>query len=773
MKQGLLFLFALSLSIFTAAQENYTLSGQLTDGATGEDLPFASVIVKGSVGQGTTTNAYGFYSITLPKGSYTIVYQFIGFEPIEKPIELSKNIKLNVELGSNIEQLGPAIIEAEGENENISNPDVGVTEIDMIQMKKIPTPGGEPDPIRIIQMNPGVKQAGEGSSGFYVRGGGLDQNLILLDEAPVYNPSHLLGFFSVFNGDAIRSTKIFKGGMPAEYGGRTASVLDIRMKEGNNKKFGVTGGIGILAGRLTVEGPLKKDKGSFIVSGRRTYLDLFLNASADESINSTILNFYDLNMKANYRINDKNKVFISGYFGRDNFGFSDAFGLEWGNATGTIRWNHLLSDKWFSNTSLIVSNYDYEFGFGVDEDRLAIESVINDLNLKQDLTFYANEKSTLKMGANLIQHRLEPGNISAGSNTGIIAQDAEEKNALEGAVYIQNLHQISKRINLQYGLRYSVFAQYGEGVSYDFDEKGDVVNSSLYDQNEFMQTYGEFEPRFSMSYLLNETSSLKLGYNRNAQYIHLLTNATASSPTDVWIMSSNNVKPQTANQISLGYFKNSDNKQFEFSVEGYYKLMNNVIDYRIGADVFFNEQLEGDLLYGDGEAYGAEFLIKKTQGRLTGWIGYTLSRTLRQIDGINNDDPFPARQDRIHDVSLVAVYDVSPKLSLSMNFVYYTGDAVTFPAGRYTIDGVVTPYYTERNQGRMPDYHRLDLGTTWYNKKTEKFESSWSFSLYNAYGRQNAFSIAFEPSEDDPNVTQAVQTALFRWVPSVTYNFKF
>ncbi len=770
------FLLAAFLVFSTAKGQSqnkkHTISGQIRDAGSGEDLPFCNVIIKNLSGVGTTSNLYGFYSISLVPGKYQIDYQFMGYQTIQKEIDLTEDIRIDIDLPPNQKLLNEVVVMAESDDQNITRNEGSVTTIDMQDIQEIPSIGGEPDVIRAIQMNPGIKMAGEGNSGFYVRGGGLDQNLVMLDEAPVYNPSHLLGFFSVFNGDAIKSATVYKGGMMPEYGGRTSSVMDVRMKEGNNKKFRVSGGIGTISSRLTVEGPIVKDKGSFLVSARRTYADLFLKLSSDESLQNTQLYFYDINLKANYRFSDKDRLYLSGYFGRDKFGFDGGFGLDWGNATGTLRWNHLFSDKLFSNTSLIYSDYNYEFGIGSDEDALGLESVIRDINIKQDFSYFMNDKNNLKFGFNVIHHNLEPGNLQAGSNTGITSSDAEVKYALEGAVYLQNQQKITQKLSLNYGLRYSFFNQFGSGTSYEFDDKGNMIGAETYGDWESMQYYGGFEPRLSATYLLDEKSSVKLGYNRNYQYIHLLTNATSSTPTDSWIMSSNNVKPQISDQISLGYFRNFKENMYEASAEIYYKDMQNAIDYRNGANVFLNDQVEGELVYGDGKAYGLELYLKKKKGKLHGWVSYTLSRTLRRFDEIDNGDWFSARQDRIHDISLVAMYDLSPKLTLSANFVYYTGDAVTFPSGRYVADGKVVPYYTERNGYRMPDYHRLDLGLTWKTKQTEKFESSWNFSLYTAYGRENAYSITFQPNEDDPTQTEAVKLSLFRWIPSVSYNFK-
>ncbi|MEM6265487.1 MAG: TonB-dependent receptor [Bacteroidota bacterium] len=771
--KSLTLFFCFSITVLSLSAQKYTISGYIKDATNGEDLGYAAVLVTNLQGVGVNSNAYGFYSLSLPPGEYTLAFQYMGFARLEKTVTLKEDMKLNVELDEEAATVEEVVVTAQREDQNISRNEGSVTQIDIGDMKKLPVLAGEPDVIKIMETNPGIKPAGEGNAGFYVRGGGLDQNLVLLDEAPVYNPSHFLGFFSVFNGDALKSATLYKGGMPAEYGGRTSSVMDIRMKDGNSKKLSVSGGLGLIASRLMVEGPLVTDKGSFMVSGRRTYADLFLGLSSDEALNSSRLNFYDLNAKANYRFGEKDRVYLSGYFGRDNFGFDDAFGLNWGNATGTLRWNHLFSDKLFSNTTLIYSNYDYEFSFGEDEDRIAVKSVIEDYNFKQDFGLFVNDKHTFKFGVNVIHHTIEPGNIDAGENTGFNPEPVEQEIGLESAVYVQHEYKVTPRLNLNYGLRYTLFNRIGSGTEYEFDDQGNILDQTEYEAGEWMTSSGGLEPRLSANYNLDASSSLKLGYNRSYQFLHLLTNATSSSPTDVWIMSSNTVKPQIADQISLGYFRNFSDNTYETSVEVYYKDMQNAIEYRNGANVFFNDVIESELVFGDGRSYGLEMLVRKKKGKLTGWVAYTLSRTLRQFDQINNGDEFPARQDRIHDISVVAMYEVSPKVTLTANFLYYTGDAVTFPSGRYTVEGTVVPYYTERNGYRMPDYHRLDLGLTWLRKKTEKFESSWNFSLYNAYGRENAFTIGFQPNEDNPQVTEAVQTSLFRWVPSATYNFKF
>lgn len=773
MRTTIVIIITLLCTFSVSAQSKYSLSGTIRDAETGEDLIGATVVLKEDLGTGTTTNAYGFYSLSLPAGTYVLLFRYLGYETVEKEVILSENLKVNMELSPSLESLGTVVIESEKEDQNVTSTAMSVTKLDMGQIEKIPVLFGEKDVMKTVQLMPGVKTAGEGNSGFYVRGGSVDQNLILLDEAPVYNPSHLLGFFSVFNSDALKDVTLYKGGMPAEYGGRTSSVMDIKMKDGNSKNFGASGGIGLISSKLSLEGPITKDKGSFMVSGRRTYADLFLSMSGDEDLQGTTLYFYDLNTKANYRLNENNRIYLSGYFGRDNFGFNEDFGFDWGNATGTVRWNHISSDKLFSNTSLIYSEYDYKISIGSDDDGFSLTSTINDWNLKQDFTWFANTNNTVKFGGNLIDHTFVPGQIDAGAANMFGSTDVDAQNSIEGALYLQNAHKVSHRLSLDYGLRYSYFDYRGEGTAYDFDDEGEVVASTFYEKGTSIQRYGGFEPRVAGRFQLNANSSLKASYNRNLQYLHLLSNNTTATPTDIWVPSSKNVKPQIADQVALGYFRNFKDNMFEFSVEGYYKAMDNLIDYRDGASLQFSGNVEADLVYGEGEAYGLELFIKKNKGRFTGWLSYTLSRTLRKFEYINDGEAFSARQDRIHDVSVVGMYDLTDKLSLSATWVFYTGDAVTFPSGKYTVDGRVVPYYSERNGYRMPDYHRLDLGLNWQRKKTEKFESSWNFSLYNAYGRENAYSISFQQSESNPNVTQAVQLSLFKWVPSFSYNFKF
>ena len=771
--------FLFSLFIFTVAcinsqaQNKFTISGYVKDAKTGEELIGATVMIKELKATGTTANAYGFYSITIPEGNYTVVSQFIGYEAKSVPVVLNQNTKLNFILIEKGKELNEVVVTGEKKDENITKTQMGVEKLDIQQIKNIPVLFGEKDVLKTLQLLPGVQSAGEGNSGFYVRGGTSDQNLILLDEATVYNASHLLGFFSVFNSDAIKDVALYKGTQPADFGGRLSSVLDIKMKDGNDQKFGVSGGIGLISSRLNIEGPIKKNKGSFIVSARRTYADAFLKLSKDSLTRQARLYFYDLNMKANYNIDDKNRIFLSGYFGQDVLGLGTTFGINWGNATGTMRWNHLFSDKLFSNTSLIFTNYDYKINIDFGGNAIDIISRIQDYGIKQDFEYFANAKNKIKFGFTSTYHKIIPGAITTSSNSPIGKLNLPNKYAWENAVYVSHEIKATEKFSVEYGLRFTSFSLLGPGNFYTYDANGAATDSASYTSNQFVKTYFNLEPRASANYILNEKSSIKAFYGRNTQNLHLISNSVSTNPTDLWIPSSNNVKPEIADQVSLGYFRNFKDNNYEFSTEVYYKNLQNQIDYKNGAQLNFNENVESQLLFGVGRAYGVEFFLKKKYGRFNGWIGYTLSRTEKQITGINNGSWYPATQDRPNDISIVTIYELSKKWTISAVWVYYTGNAVTFPSGKYEVAGQVVDYYTERNGYRMPDYNRLDIGVTWQRKKTEKFESSWNFSLYNAYGRENAYTITFQTDPTDPTRTQAVQTTLFRWIPSITYNFKF
>ncbi|PLX22912.1 MAG: hypothetical protein C0597_01675 [Marinilabiliales bacterium] len=752
------------------SNSTHTISGYVKNSANGEELIGATIYIQ-DLNIGTSTNVYGFYSLTVPEGYYSVQYSYIGFKASEIIVDLNQSKKLNVEIIENTLEIDEVVVKARRKDHNIKSVEVGSFKITPKEIAAVPILFGEQDLMKTIQLMPGIKSAGEGSSGFNVRGGGTDQNLVILDEATVYNASHLLGFFSVFNSDAIKDVKMIKGGGPAEYGGRLSSVLDIKMNEGNMRKHEVSGGLGLISSRLTLQGPIVKEKGSFIISGRRTYIDLFFPLFSDESASNTKLYFYDLNMKANYIINEKNRIYMSGYFGRDVFNFDDVFGFDWGNATGTIRWNHLFSDKLFLNSSLIISNYDYDLNMNVDEFKMSIYSGINDMNIKEDFSYYINPKNTLKFGANAIYHTFRPGEISGNENFNSFV--LEKDYAYEIAGYISHELKLINNLQLDYGLRYSLFMVMGPGDVYSYDADNNVTDTISYKSNEIIKTYGGLEPRFAATYSLNNKSSVKLAYSRSRQNLHLLSNSTAGTPMDAWIPSSSIVKSGIADQISIGYFRNFNDNQIETSVEIYYKDLKNQIDFENGANLFFNPHIESQIVFGKGRSYGAEFLIKKTSGKLTGWIGYTYSKTEKKFDEVNNGSWYPTKYDRLHDVSIVGMYQFNKKWNMSATWVYYTGNAVTFPSGKYEIEGNTVGYYTERNGYRMPDYHRLDIGATYTKQKKKGREASWNFSLYNAYGRKNAYSIRFQESEADPTKTEAVRMTLFTWVPSITYNFKF
>lgn len=755
------------------AQQKHTMSGIIREKNSGEVLIGASVYLLERPNSGSVSNAYGFYSITAPAGTYTLIISFAGYRQDSLKVELSKDLFTGIELVQSAAALQEVVINANKRNDNILKPIMGVQKLSIDEIKNIPVIFGEKDVLKTMQLLPGVKSAGEGSAGFYVRGGGADQNLILIDEAPVYNASHLLGFFSSFNSDAIKDLTLYKGAIPAEYGGRLSSVVDIKMNDGNNQDYHATGGIGLIASRLNIEGPIVKDKGSFIISGRRTYADLFLKLSHDSSINKNTLYFYDFNLKANYRINDNNKVYLSGYFGKDKLGFDKTFGIDYGNTTATARWNHIFSSRLFSNTSFIYSNYNYDITINSNQNNIIIKSKIEDIALKEDFQYYLNADNKINFGFNFIYHTISPGVIDASASSSFISQVIQSKYAYENALYISNDIVPAEKIKINYGMRLSAFSLVGPGNFYTYNNEGNVIKTTTYKSGAIVKTYYNLEPRFSASFQLNQSNSIKASYTRNVQNLHLISNSVSINPTDIWIPTSFNVKPEIADQVSIGYYKNLSDNKYEFYSELYYKNLQNQIDYKNGAQLPANENVESQLLYGQGRAYGLELFLKKKYGKLTGWISYTLSRAEKKIADINKGNYYADKQDQTHNIALVGIYKANKKWTLSSNFVYNTGNAVTFPSGKYTVNGQTTFYYTERNGYRMPAYHRLDLGATLLGKKRKKSERSWTFSLYNAYGRENAYSITFEDNPDDPTKTRAIQTSLFKWIPAVTYNFKF
>jgi hypothetical protein len=763
------FLFSLA-STSASAQNIHTFSGSIRNAETGEALIGATILVKELKTVGVSSNAYGFYSLTIPEGKYSFVIQYIGFRTRIDTVLLDKNLTLNFELTPEAIRVGEVVISAERSNKNVTSTEMGAKNLEMHEVSTIPVLLGEKDILKTIQLLPGIVASGEGSTGFYARGGGIDQNLIMLDEATVYNSSHLLGFLSVFNSDAIKDVKIMTGGMPAEYGGRLSSVLDIRTNDGNMKEYTGAGGIGLLASRLTVGGPIVKDQGSFNISLRRTYADLFLKLSSDTTINRASLYFYDLNAKANYTVGERDRVFISGYFGRDNFDYPNTFGFNWGNETATLRWNHIFVDNLFSNTSLIYSNYEYSNNVSAGTSQFTITSGIQDENFKTDFQYFMSSQNTLKFGVNAIYHTFLPGTVTATSGSSFNGITVPNRYALENAAYVSHELEIFSGLKITYGLRFSVFTLLGPAQISTYDENGDVIQTTAYGSGHIIKTYTGVEPRIAANILLDETSSIKASYARTSQYLHLLSNSVTSNPSDLWVPSSNNVMPQYADQVSTGYFRNFGDNEYEGSFELYYKNMQNQIDYKNGADLQLNPNVEALLRYGRGWSYGAEFLLRKRYGAISGWIGYTLSRSEEQFADINNGQPFPARQDRTHDISIVAIYNYNENWTFSATWVYNTGNAVTFPSGNYQLEGTrLVPLYTERNGYRMPAYHRLDLSATW----TLGPKTNLNFSLYNAYDRMNAYAIYFRRDPNDPNKTQAVQTTFFPIIPSVTYNFTF
>ncbi len=767
------------LNLFS--QEEYTLSGYIKDKSSGESLIGATISIKDTK-LGAVTNAYGFYSLTLPKGKYIATASYIGFEKSEKTIDLDKDTKLNIELGTLDILSDEVLVTAEKANKNVASIEMSTMELSAQTLTRMPALLGETDVVRSIQLLPGVASVGEGSTGFNVRGGGIDQNLVLLDESPVYNSSHLFGFFSVFNPDAVKDVKLIKGGIPAAYGGRLASILDVRLKEGNSRKFNIDGGVGAIFSRLAIEGPIIEDKLSFLVAARRSYIDVLAKPFLDEGLKDSKFYFYDLTAKTNWKVDENNTVFASGYFGRDVFGAG--FGFDWGSETFTTRWNHLFSDKLFSNLTYYYSNYDYKLQFGEDDqESFKWQANIVTQSVKYDLEYFFSPKNNIDFGIEALHYNFVPGN-ALGKTDGISTPvKLDDQLAGQLAAYIGQEIDASDNFSFKYGLRASYYSYLGPGTAYYYGDTTVGISKPLVSTEEFddfasIADYLNFEPRFSVKYQINEESSVKASYNRMAQYVHLISNTAASSPLDVWTPTTNNIKPEIADQVALGYFKNFDDNMWETSVEVYYKDMTNQIEYISGADLLLNEELEADLLSGDGRAYGAEFYIKKNRGDLTGWISYTLARTERLVEGINNDDWFPARFNRTHNLSIVGFYDLSPTWSLSANFVLSSGTPGTFPTNGFDWQGYYIPHNEggSRNNVVIPMTHRLDLSVTYdpEDDPDDWWSGKWVFSIYNVYNRKNPYSVYFRNNEDNPRQTEAVRFAVFGTiVPAISYNFNF
>jgi len=767
---------------YAQKQPKFTLKGYLKDADNGEGLLGATIYVK-ELRTGTATNLYGFYSLSLEAGTYTISYSYIGYTPIQKTVNLTADQTLTIELKAEGTELEGVEVTAEAEDEALQTVEMSMVKLEMATIKKIPQFLGETDIIRSIQLLPGVTTVGEGATGFNVRGGNIDQNLILLDEAPIYSSSHLFGFFSVFNGDAVKDVKLYKGGIPAIYGGRLSSVLDIRQKEGNMKKFSGSGGIGAVSSRLTLEAPIVKDKSSFMIAGRRSYADLFLIFSKDKAMRENKAYFYDVNAKFNYQFSEKDRLFISGYFGNDVFGFGENFAAKWGNTSGTIRWNHLFSDRVFANFTGIYSNYEYKLGVPSGANAFDWTSHIYTMNLRSDFTFFVNPKNTLDFGVSALRYRFEPGLVTSDNFPTL---EIDKKFANEFGIYISNEQTIGDNLTLKYGVRYSLYQHMGKATVYEYADNEAMSTKSItdtvfYDQNKVIQTYGGLEPRFSLNWRVSPKNSVKLSYNRTRQYVHLISNTTAATPLDIWTSSDKHIKPAIADQVAMGYFQNFKNNKYEFSAEVYYKELQDLVDYKDGAQLLFNETLEADLLSGSGRAYGLEIMLKKQKGRFTGWLSYTLSRSEIKVDSdlseerINNGDWYPSNYDKLHDLSAVLSYDINEKWSISANYAYMTGRPITYPDAKYEYEGITVGNYGNRNGARTPAYHRLDFSANYEKvKPNRKWQSSWNFSVYNVYARRNPYSIYFRQNEDNFQQTEAVRLSILGTIlPSVTYNFKF
>ncbi len=760
--------------LYSQKAYNVTISGYIRDDTNGESLPGTTIFVN-ELKTGSISNGYGFYSLTLPRGSYHIVYSFVGYQSRSLALHLQRDTLINVEMESVSSRLQEVEIKSESARENIRMPQMSVTKMNMKNIAEIPSFMGEVDLVKALQLLPGVKFVAEGSSGMSIRGGGPDQNLILLDGATVYNAGHLMGFFSVFNPDAVQSVKLYKGDMPAAYGGRLSSLIEVRMKEGNNKTFHGQGGIGLISSRIMFEGPLVKDKASFMVSGRRTYADLFLKLSHNEKLRQNRLYFYDLNTKLNFSMNANNHFYLSGYFGKDVFK-NDFFGMDWGNATGTFRCNHVFNEKLFSNVSAIVSRFNYNLGVAEDNPRAFLwQSALTDITLKDNFDWYINPNNKLNFGFSVIHHDFFPGKITGTGKEALIDEyRLPDSYALESAIYVSNEQKIGK-ITLKYGLRFSIFNNMGPATIYHFNNQFNVTDSTVYDTKKIFNTYFGIEPRLGIVFRINQSSSVKASYSRNYQYVQQARNSTAGNPMDIWFPANPNIKPQVSDQVAAGYYHYFKEGIFSFSTELYYKWIHNAIDFKDHANLMLNKYLDGELRTGRGYSYGLELMLKKTSGRLTGWASYTWSRSLREIPGINNGVVYPSPYDRPNDFSLTLSYRMRKAVRLSMSWVCLTGQPVTFPVSRFQYSNTIVPVYSGRNSYRMADYHRLDLALVWDLpvKKQKKWHNQLNFSVYNVYNRKNPWVINFQNDPEIPNATYAEMTYLFGIVPTVTYNFKF
>ena len=790
-RQIILFLVTILCSLSIFAQEKFTLSGTISDANSNETLIGVNVVVA-ELKTGVTTNEYGFYSITIPKGAYTIQISYLGYQTLQESITFDQNIKNNFKLFSNETALKEVIITDNKTKTDIKRPEMSVNKLSIATIKKMPVVLGEVDVLKSILLLPGVTNAGEGASGFNVRGGGADQNLILLDEATIFNSSHVFGFFSVFNPDAIKDLKLYKGGIPARFGGRASSVLDIYQKDGNSKEFHVNGGIGLISSRILAEGPLVKDKGSFLIGGRSSYAHLFLKLSEEQKDNSAY--FYDLNTKLSYKLDTNNSLYLSGYFGRDVFSLSKSFTNIYGNATLNLRWNHLFSEKLFSNLSLIYS--DYYYGLDLDFVGFKWDSGIKNYNIKYDFKNYISDTFKLNYGINGIYYEFNPGTIKpSDANSGINFEQLDKKYAFESALYINADHDITDKIALSYGLRYSMFYRLGQSTVNIYEnnnpvlfnpdlqlyEKATPIDTQFYNRNKVIKNYNYLEPRLSLAYQINENQSVKASYNRMVQYLQLISNTTSPTPLDVWTPSDNFIKPQIADQVALGYFKNFKDDMYSIEVESYYKKVQNRLDYIDGANLIANKAIEQIILNGTLRSYGLEILLRKNEGKLNGWISYTLSKSEQQTpgrtpleSGINNGQWYNSVYDKLHNIAVTSSYNLNEKWSFAANFALQTGQPITYPLGQYEYLGINVPNYGLRNKNRLPTYHHLDIAATLTpdSNKNRQWKGEWVFSIYNLYNRKNAASINFRQNAET-GTNEAVKTSIFGVVPAVSYNFKF
>lgn len=757
------------------ADNKVIISGYVTDSKNGENLAGVTVIDNLNK-SGTSTNSYGFYSLTIASGNYDLQYSYIGYETVFQKGSAENNLTLNIALAENEKRLDEVVIEAKRTDENVRKAEMSIAKLDVRTIKMLPSLLGETDLIKVIMLLPGVQSTSEGSSGFSVRGGSADQNLIILDEATIYNASHLMGFFSVFNNDAVKDVTLYKGDIPASYGGRLSSFLDVRMKDGNSKKIGVAASIGTVSSKLTIEGPVKKDRTTFLIAGRRTYADLFLPLASDPQVKDNKLYFYDLNLKLSHVINENNRLYLSGYSGRDVFK-NDFSHIGFGNTTASLRWNHLFSKKLFFNLSLIYSRYNYELGTPEGDATSSFRwvSELDDYSARFDFTYFLSDRHKLRYGATTTYHKFFPGSVSGFGNTSATDFILPSSYALEHSLYATDDYKISENITLKYGLRLAFFQNMGPGTFYSYDTNHKPVDSTNYKGSRIYNTYSSLEPRLALTYMLNDLSSVKASYSRAKQFITLSQNSTAGTPLDIWFPATSNVKPQTGDQFAAGYFRNFAKNSFEFSAEIYYKSFKDLIDFRDHAQLFLNPYLEGELRIGKGYSYGIETLVRKNEGRFGGWISYSYSRSFRKVAEINGGKEYRSPYDKPHTVNVVTSYDLTKRLTFSATWIYATGLPVTFPTGRAVLNNAIIPIYSERNGYRMPDYHRLDVSITLKDKQKpgRKWQSELNLSVYNLYNRHNAWAINFVQDMNDQNITYAEKTYLFAVIPALTYNIRF